>query len=104
MRLISFFPLTEIETVSPHPLLITADEKDARPKELFAAPGAGHVDPYDQPECMAASLMKLDSAAEYPPSRRWHGGGYGHGDYLEKHREAASGRHLSGTLRRQGNS
>ncbi|MEV4033629.1 alpha/beta hydrolase [Streptomyces umbrinus] len=72
-RLVNFFPLAQIETISPRPLLMIvgenaesryytdeAIEKAAEPKELFVVPGAGHVDLYDQPHCMAVSMQKLD--------------------------------------------
>ncbi|EKX60318.1 alpha/beta hydrolase [Streptomyces ipomoeae] len=72
-RLINFFPLAQIETISPRPLLMIvgenaesryytdeAFEKAAEPKELFVVPGAGHVDLYDQPQYMAVSMQKLD--------------------------------------------
>jgi fermentation-respiration switch protein FrsA (DUF1100 family) len=57
----NFYPLTDIETISPRPMLFIAGE-DAhsrefseeayrlagQPKELVIIPGAGHVDLYDR--------------------------------------------------------
>lgn len=72
--MMNFFPFTQIETISPRPLLFIVGEhavsayfsedaysKAAEPKELFVVPGASHVDLYDRPEYMAVSLPKLDS-------------------------------------------
>lgn len=71
--MMNFFPFLQIETISPHPLLLIVGEKapsayfseDAHskalaPKELFVVPGASHVDLYDKPETMAVSIPKLD--------------------------------------------
>ena len=65
---------TQIETISPRPLLFIvgenavskyfsedAYEKAAEPKELFVVPGATHVDLYDQPEYLKITLPKLDT-------------------------------------------
>ena len=72
--MMNFFPFTQIETISPRPLLFIvgenavskyfsedAYEKAAEPKELFVVPGATHVDLYDQPEYLKITLPKLDS-------------------------------------------
>ena len=72
--MMNFFPFTQIETISPRPLLFIvgenavskyfsedAYEKAAEPKELFVVPGATHVDVYDQPEYLKITLPKLDS-------------------------------------------
>ena len=72
--MMNFFPFTQIETISPRPLLFIvgenavskyfsedAYEKAAEPKELFVVPGATHVDLYDQPEYLKIALPKLDT-------------------------------------------
>ena len=72
--MMNFFPFTQIETISPRPLLFIvgenavskyfsedAYEKAAEPKELFVVPGASHVDLYDQPEYLKITLPKLDT-------------------------------------------
>lgn len=72
--MMNFFPFTQIETISPRPLLFIvgenavskyfsedAYEKAAEPKELFVVPGATHVDLYDQPEYLKITLPKLDT-------------------------------------------
>lgn len=72
--LINFFPFAQIETISPRPLLFIVGERAesnyfsedayaraAQPKELFAVPGASHVDLYDIPKYMSVSLKKLDA-------------------------------------------
>lgn len=72
--MMNFFPFTQIETISPRPLLFIvgenavskyfsedAYEKTAEPKELFVVPGATHVDLYDQPEYLKITLPKLDT-------------------------------------------
>jgi fermentation-respiration switch protein FrsA (DUF1100 family) len=59
--LMNFFPFTQIETISPRPILFIVGEiahsryfsEDAyklaaEPKELYVVPGAGHVDLYDR--------------------------------------------------------
>lgn len=71
--LINFFPLVQIETISPRPLLFIVGEraesayfsedaykKAQQPKELYVVPGASHVDLYDRPEYMKISLKKID--------------------------------------------
>ena len=70
--MMNFFPFTQIETISPRPLLFIvgenavskyfsedAYEKAAEPKELFVVPGATHVDLYDQPKYLKITLPKL---------------------------------------------
>lgn len=60
-KLMNFYPFSDIETISPRPLLfITGDQahskefsedayqRAAEPKELFYVKGAGHVDLYDR--------------------------------------------------------
>ena len=72
--MMNFFPFTQIETISPRPLLFIVGEnavskyfsedayaKAAEPKELFVVPGATHVDLYDQPKYLKITLPKLDS-------------------------------------------
>ena len=72
--MMNFFPFTQIETISPRPLLFIvgenavskyfsedAYEKAAEPKELFVVPRATHVDLYDQPEYLKITLPKLDT-------------------------------------------
>ena len=57
----AFYPFSDIETISPRPMLFIAGEKAhsiefsedayrlaAEPKELHIVPGAGHVDLYDR--------------------------------------------------------
>ena len=72
--MMNFFPFTQIETISPRPLLFIvgenavskyfsedAYEKAAEPKELFVVPGATHVDLYDKTEYLKITLPKLDT-------------------------------------------
>ncbi|MER5802114.1 alpha/beta hydrolase [Streptomyces mirabilis] len=67
-----FFPFTQIETISPRPLLMIVGEKApsayfsedayskaAEPKELFVIPGASHADLYDKAPYITQSLEKL---------------------------------------------
>jgi hypothetical protein len=57
----NFYPLNDIETISPRPMLFIAGENAhsrefseeayrlaGQPKELAIVPGAGHVDLYDR--------------------------------------------------------
>jgi fermentation-respiration switch protein FrsA (DUF1100 family) len=57
----NFYPFTDIETISPRPMLFIAGETSHsrefseeayiladEPKELFIVPNAGHVDLYDR--------------------------------------------------------
>jgi uncharacterized protein len=68
-----FYPFNDIETISPRPLLfITGDQAHSRefsedaykraaePKELYIAPGAGHVDLYDR-----VNLIPFDKLASF---------------------------------------
>ncbi|MEA3207454.1 MAG: uncharacterized protein QOE70_511 [Chthoniobacter sp.] len=61
VKFMNFYPFTDIETISPRPMLfITGDAAHSRefseeayrlagePKELIIVPGAGHVDLYDR--------------------------------------------------------
>lgn len=61
VKFMNFYPFSDIETISPRPLLfITGDNAHSRefsedayklaaePKELYIVPGAGHVDLYDR--------------------------------------------------------
>lgn len=61
VKFMNFYPFTDIETISPRPMLFIAGENAhsiefsedayrlaAEPKELFIVPGAGHVDLYDR--------------------------------------------------------
>ena len=61
VKFMNFYPFSDIETISPRPLLFIAGEnahsrefsEDAyklasEPKELYLIPGAGHVDLYDR--------------------------------------------------------
>lgn len=61
VKFVNFYPLEDIETISPRPMLfITGSEAHSRefsedaykragqPKELLIVPGAGHVDLYDR--------------------------------------------------------
>ena len=72
--MMNFFPFTQIETISPRPLLFIvgenavskyfsedAYEKAAEPKELFVVPEATHVDLYDQPKYLKITIPKLDT-------------------------------------------
>jgi fermentation-respiration switch protein FrsA (DUF1100 family) len=61
VKFMNFYPLNDIETISPRPMLfVTGDvahsrefsedayKRAAEPKELVIVPGAGHVDLYDR--------------------------------------------------------
>jgi len=61
IRFMNFYPFTDIETISPRPMLFIAGENAhsrefsdeayalaGEPKELVIVPGAGHVDFYDR--------------------------------------------------------
>ena len=61
VKFMNFYPFSDIETISPRPMLFIAGEKAhsiefsedayrlaAEPKELHIVPGAGHVDLYDR--------------------------------------------------------
>ncbi len=81
--LMNFYPLEDIEMISPRPILFiigensltpkkpkeeaptghfsqVAYDKAAEPKELFIVPNASHVDLYDNLEYMKVSIDKLD--------------------------------------------
>lgn len=68
VKFMNFYPFSDIETISPRPLLFIAGENAhsrefsedayrlaAEPKELYIVPGAGHVDLYDR-----VSLIPFD--------------------------------------------
>ncbi|MGL5191478.1 MAG: alpha/beta hydrolase [Cetobacterium sp.] len=72
ISLMNSYPLTELEAISPRPLLFIAGEfahsryfsedaysKASEPKELHIVPGAGHVDLYDRVDLIP--FIKLDS-------------------------------------------
>ncbi|BDH59096.1 alpha/beta hydrolase [Tsukamurella sp. PLM1] len=72
-RFLNYFPLEEIETISPRPMMIVTGEnahsrefaedayrRAAEPKELVLVPGAGHVDLYDRVE-----LIPFDRLAAF---------------------------------------
>jgi uncharacterized protein len=61
VKFMNFYPLSDIETISPRPMLFIAGENahsrefseeayrlSGEPKELLIVPGAGHVDLYDR--------------------------------------------------------
>lgn len=61
VKFINFYPISDIETISPRPLLFIAGENahsrefsedayrlETEPKELYIVPSAGHVDLYDR--------------------------------------------------------
>ena len=61
VKFMNFHPFTDIETISPRPMLFITGENAhsrefsedayklaAEPKELYVVPGAGHVDMYDR--------------------------------------------------------
>lgn len=61
VKFMNFYPFSDIETISPRPMLFIAGENAhsrefseeayrlaGEPKELFIVPGAGHVDLYDR--------------------------------------------------------
>ena len=61
VKFMNFYPFTDIETISPRPMLFIAGDNAhslefseeayrlaGEPKELFIVPGAGHVDLYDR--------------------------------------------------------
>jgi fermentation-respiration switch protein FrsA (DUF1100 family) len=69
----NFYPLVDIETISPRPMLfITGDTAHSRefsedayrlagePKELVIVPNAGHVDLYDRVE-----LIPFDKLTDF---------------------------------------
>jgi fermentation-respiration switch protein FrsA (DUF1100 family) len=71
VKFMNFYPLNDIETISPRPtLFITGDQAHSRefsedayrlaaePKELFIVPGAGHVDLYDRVDLIPWSKLE----------------------------------------------
>jgi hypothetical protein len=73
VKFMNFYPLSDIETISPRPMLfITGDaahsrefsedafRRAAEPKELHVLPGAGHVDLYDR-----VNLIPFDKLADF---------------------------------------
>src|SRR5215211_2055900 len=73
VKFMNFYPFSDIETISPRPMLFitgeTAHSREfseeayklaAEPKELLIVPGAGHVDLYDRVE-----LIPLDKLASF---------------------------------------
>ncbi|WP_426749770.1 alpha/beta hydrolase [Myxococcus sp. Y35] len=73
VKFMNFYPFTDIETISPRPLLfITGENAHSRefseeayrlasePKELAVVPGAGHVDLYDR-----VNLIPFDRLATF---------------------------------------
>lgn len=73
VKLMNFYPLNDIETISPRPLLFVAGDqahslefsedaygRAAEPKELHLVPRAGHVDLYDRVE-----LIPFDKLANF---------------------------------------
>lgn len=73
VKFMNFYPLTDIETISPRPMLfITGDQAHSKefseeayrlagqPKELYWVPGAGHVDLYDRTD-----LIPFDKLATF---------------------------------------
>jgi uncharacterized protein len=72
-RFLNYFPLEEIETISPRPVMFVAGDqahslefaedayrRAAEPKELVLVPGAGHVDLYDRTD-----LIPFDRLTEF---------------------------------------
>lgn len=72
-RFLNYFPLEEIETISPRPVMFVAGDqahslefaedayrRAAEPKELVLVPGAGHVDLYDR-----LDLIPFDRLTEF---------------------------------------
>lgn len=73
VKFMNFYPFSDIETISPRPMLFIAGEKThsiefsedayrlaAEPKELYIVPGAGHVDLYDR-----ASLIPFGKLTDF---------------------------------------
>lgn len=68
----AYFPFTQLDTISPRPLLVIAGskadtlfwgrevyEKAKEPKELFVVDGATHIDLYDKPQFVSPAVNKL---------------------------------------------
>lgn len=73
VKFMNFYPFSDIESISPRPLLFIAGENAhsrefsedgyrlaAQPKELLIVPGAGHVDLYDR-----TSLIPFDKLRSF---------------------------------------
>lgn len=73
VKFMNFYPFSDIETISPRPLLFITGEnahsrefsedayqRAAEPKELLIIPGAGHVDLYDR-----TSLIPFDKLTSF---------------------------------------
>lgn len=85
-RFMNFYPFSDIETISPRPMLfITGDtahsrefsedayRRAAEPKELYIVPGAGHVDLYDRVNLIPWD--KLQSFVSQHPGQKRNGEG-----------------------------
>ena len=70
----AFFPFSQVETISPRPILMIVGEKaDTKfwsdevyakaqePKDLFIVDGATHIDLYDKPQYVGPATAKLTS-------------------------------------------
>ncbi|MBB3181055.1 alpha/beta hydrolase [Variovorax sp. Sphag1AA] len=68
----AYFPFSQMEAISPRPLLLIAGgkaetlkfsqdafEKAKQPKELMVIPGASHFDLYDKPQYVTPAVAKL---------------------------------------------
>jgi len=68
----AFFPFSQVETISPRPILMIVGEKaDTKfwsdevyaqakePKEVFVVKGATHIDMYDKPQFVTPAVAKL---------------------------------------------
>lgn len=73
IKFMNFYPLADIETISPRPMLFIAGENAhsrefseeafrlaGEPKELYIAPNAGHVDLYDR-----VKLIPFDKLTQF---------------------------------------
>ncbi len=73
VKFMNFYPFSDIETISPRPMLFITGEnahsrefsedayqRAAEPKELYIVPGAGHVDLYD-----CVSLIPFDKLESF---------------------------------------
>ena len=71
VKFMNFYPFSDIETISPRPMLFIAGENAhsrefsqeayrlaAEPKELLIVPGAGHVDLYDRTNLIPFDKLK----------------------------------------------
>ncbi|SDU96626.1 alpha/beta hydrolase [Pseudomonas mucidolens] len=70
VKFMNFYPFSDIETISPRPMLFIAGENAhsrefseeaytlaGQPKELVIVPGAGHVDLYDRTELIPLATL-----------------------------------------------